>query len=66
MTRSEAYWKMKYIGEKISHKSFYKDQYLEWNENQIKTEHGYDFSYEFYNSEIYIDNWSIYPLTPNT
>lgn len=60
MTRSEAYRQMKFLGNRVTHNDFLKHEYLEWKDNQIKTEDGYDFSSQFHSLERFEDGWSLY------
>jgi len=60
MTRSEAYYQMKTLGNLVTHKSFTKHEFLTWEQNQIKTEDGYDFSSQFHNLKQFEDGWSLY------
>jgi hypothetical protein len=60
MTRSEAYRQMKFLGKRVTHNDFLKHEYLEWKDNQIKTEDGYDFSSQFHSLERLQDGWSLY------
>jgi len=51
---------MKFLGNRVTHNDFLKHEYLEWKDNQIKTEDGYDFSSQFHSLERLEDGWSLY------
>lgn len=59
MEREEAYKQMK-SGKKLKHESFSDGEYVEYKNNEIRTEDGYDFSEEFWNQEKFKNGWSIY------
>jgi hypothetical protein len=59
MKREEAYEKMR-GGEKVTHTHFTDDEYLEYKDDEIKTEGGFDFSDQFWSLDILKDGWSLY------
>jgi len=59
MTRTEALTEL-HNGNKITHKHFMSDEYLEIKNEVITSEDGYDFTESFWKRSALKDGWAIF------